>query len=136
MVLKKGRPNNAPFWPFSGHAALWVCVCEGASWVGFKGSQKASHHFWGPHLDMIPMLWWDGALLRVNRGSTNYILLGLVLATHYHQPTKSWAWQSYDQSTVIPAALRNAFQNSLFVQPGSDSSRKLSKPKFYHDQTD
>ncbi|CAJ1398374.1 unnamed protein product [Effrenium voratum] len=50
--------------------------------------------------------------------STNYILLGLVLATHYHQPTKSWAWQSYDQSTVIPAALRNAFQNSLFVKEG------------------
>ena len=47
--------------------------------------------------------------------STNYILLGLVLATHYHQPDSPWSWQQYDQFTVIPKALQKAFQHSKFV---------------------
>jgi len=50
--------------------------------------------------------------------STNYILLGLVLATHYHQPDSPWSWQDYDQFTVIPKALQKAFQHSKFVMSG------------------
>ncbi|CAK9036112.1 Putative sodium-coupled neutral amino acid transporter 10 [Durusdinium trenchii] len=50
--------------------------------------------------------------------STNYILLGLVLATHYHQPDSSWAWQNYDQASVVPKALQKVFKNSKFVMSG------------------
>ena len=50
--------------------------------------------------------------------STNYILLGLVLATHYHQPDSKWAWQDYDQASVVPRALQKAFQHSKFVKEG------------------
>lgn len=46
-----------------------------------------------------------------NYCSTNYVLLGLVLATHFHVPT----WQGYHQQSVIPEALRNAFHHSKFA---------------------
>ena len=50
--------------------------------------------------------------------STNYILLGLVLATHYHRASSAWTWQQYDQTSVVPAALQKAFNHSLFVKEG------------------
>lgn len=50
--------------------------------------------------------------------STNYILLGFVLATHYHKEGTSWSWQAFDQMEVIPAALRKAFGHSKFVNAG------------------
>ena len=50
--------------------------------------------------------------------STNYILLGLVLATHYHRAGSDWSWQDYDQASVVPAALQKAFNHSLFVMQG------------------
>ena len=50
--------------------------------------------------------------------STNYILLGLVLATHYHRAGSAWSWQDYDQTSVVPAALQKAFAHSLFVKSG------------------
>lgn len=50
--------------------------------------------------------------------STNYILLGLLLATHHHRAGDSWDWEGYDQRTVIPAALRKALPSSIFVNPG------------------
>lgn len=50
--------------------------------------------------------------------STNYILLGLVLANHYHKSGSTWSWEGYSQISVIPAALRRAFQKSEFVMAG------------------
>eukprot|EP00930_Biecheleria_cincta_P056433 TRINITY_DN42564_c0_g1_i1.p1 TRINITY_DN42564_c0_g1~~TRINITY_DN42564_c0_g1_i1.p1 ORF type:complete len:444 (-),score=52.62 TRINITY_DN42564_c0_g1_i1:39-1265(-) len=50
-----------------------------------------------------------------NYCSTNYILLGLVLATHYNVTGSAWVWQSYPQQSVIPEALRAAFHDSKFA---------------------
>lgn len=50
--------------------------------------------------------------------STNYILLGLLLANHYHKSGQSWFWEDYNQFSVIPAALRKAFGHSRFVLYG------------------
>lgn len=50
--------------------------------------------------------------------STNYILLGLILARYSHRIGTPWSWQAYDQLTVIPAPLRNAFNESKFVVSG------------------
>jgi len=47
--------------------------------------------------------------------STNYILLGFVLANH----ASSDSWRSYDQMTVIPESLRDSFQRSVFVNEGT-----------------
>jgi CubicO group peptidase (beta-lactamase class C family) len=51
--------------------------------------------------------------------STNYILLGLVLANHYHKTGSTWSWQGYDQMSVIPDALRKAFHASRFITSGT-----------------
>lgn len=51
--------------------------------------------------------------------STNYILLGLVLANHYHKKGSTWSWRGLDQKSVIPAALRSAFEHSEFVLSGT-----------------
>ena len=48
--------------------------------------------------------------------SANYILLGLALAYHYDRPA---SWAGYDQRTVIPAGLRQAFNHSAFVNTGT-----------------
>lgn len=50
--------------------------------------------------------------------STNYILLGLVLAGHYHRQDTTWSWQDLDQASVIPDALRKAFNHSQFALSG------------------
>ena len=50
--------------------------------------------------------------------STNYILLGFVLATHHHRTGTAWSWQDYDQASVVPAALQKDFTQSLFVKQG------------------
>lgn len=50
--------------------------------------------------------------------STNYILLGLVLARHSHKVGTGWSWQSYDQMDVIPAPLRAAYSRSRFATAG------------------
>jgi len=50
--------------------------------------------------------------------SANYVLLGLVLARHWHDQQgagAAWSWQAYDQRTVIPSALRALFPNSTFA---------------------
>jgi CubicO group peptidase (beta-lactamase class C family) len=48
--------------------------------------------------------------------SANYVLLGLVLARHYHQQgAAAWSWQAYDQRTVIPDARQSLFPNSTFA---------------------
>ena len=53
--------------------------------------------------------------------STNYILLGLVLANHYHRDGDAWSWQAYDQKTVVPSALRKAglLDASTFADSGA-----------------
>lgn len=51
--------------------------------------------------------------------STNYILLGLLLARHFHDSRQTWSWQGYDQRTVFPKALRGDFNHSNFVLGGS-----------------
>jgi len=51
--------------------------------------------------------------------STNYILLGLVLANHYHKNGSTWSWQGYDQLSVIPGALQKAFKTSQFLTAGT-----------------
>jgi len=51
--------------------------------------------------------------------STNYILLGLILANHHHKVGSTWSWQGYDQQSVIPDALRKAFARSQFVTSGT-----------------
>lgn len=51
--------------------------------------------------------------------STNYILLGFVLANHLHKSGASWSWQGYNQLSVIPDALQKAFQTSKFVTAGT-----------------
>lgn len=50
--------------------------------------------------------------------STNYILLGLVLARHHHTQGMPWSWEAFDQLSVIPHALRAAFDQSEFVMSG------------------
>ena len=50
--------------------------------------------------------------------STNYILLGFVLATHHHRAGTAWSWQDYDQASVVPTALQKDFTQSLFVKHG------------------
>ena len=50
--------------------------------------------------------------------STNYILLGLVLARHAHVDGQPWSWESYDQLSVVPVAMRRQFNRSLFVTRG------------------
>lgn len=47
--------------------------------------------------------------------STNYILLGLVLATHLAAP--SGDWRGYEQMSVVPSALR--LRHSRFVDAGT-----------------
>merc|ERR1712194_1006378 len=50
--------------------------------------------------------------------STNYILLGLVLANHWHNgPTGSW--EAFDQFSVIPEALQKDFVKSEFIMKGA-----------------
>lgn len=51
--------------------------------------------------------------------STNYILLGFILANHYHKVGSTWSWQGYDQLSVIPEALLKAFGASQFVTSGT-----------------
>jgi len=46
--------------------------------------------------------------------STNYILLGMVLATHMTNGT----WKDYNQATVFPEHLRESFSRSVFVDKG------------------
>jgi CubicO group peptidase (beta-lactamase class C family) len=53
--------------------------------------------------------------------SANYVLLGFVLANHYHKNGTTWSWTSYDQKTVIPDALRKAFNHSKFALSGTCS---------------
>mmetsp|Transcript_55413 Transcript_55413/g.124547 ORF Transcript_55413/g.124547 Transcript_55413/m.124547 type:complete len:420 (-) Transcript_55413:34-1293(-) len=48
--------------------------------------------------------------------STNYVMLGLVLLRFQH--SEAWAWQSYNQKTVIPAGIRNQFNESKFALSG------------------
>ena len=49
--------------------------------------------------------------------STNYILLGLALASHQASP---WDWRRVDQkSLAIPSFLRSGFSDSLFVDKGA-----------------
>jgi len=64
--------------------------------------------------------------------STNYILLGLVLANHL---STAESWQSYDQMTVIPQALRAAFNHSVFADKGACSeytqTHGFMAPGFY-----
>uniref|UniRef100_A0A6U6KSB7 Beta-lactamase-related domain-containing protein n=1 Tax=Zooxanthella nutricula TaxID=1333877 RepID=A0A6U6KSB7_9DINO len=50
--------------------------------------------------------------------STNYVLLGLLLAQHYHKNGTGWSWEAYDQAAIFPAALRKAFPQSKFVTAG------------------
>mmetsp|Transcript_95 Transcript_95/g.258 ORF Transcript_95/g.258 Transcript_95/m.258 type:complete len:439 (-) Transcript_95:49-1365(-) len=48
--------------------------------------------------------------------STNYVMLGLVLLRFHH--SESWAWQSYNQLTVLPDAIRQQFNESRFAISG------------------
>lgn len=51
--------------------------------------------------------------------STNYILLGLVLASHARHAGSEWTWQEYDQTQVIPRALRRIINRSAFIDAGT-----------------
>lgn len=55
--------------------------------------------------------------------STNYILLGLVLAGHYHRRGSAWSWRAYEQLSVIPAAMRHTFRHSSFALAGTCQDR-------------
>jgi len=64
--------------------------------------------------------------LRFNPGtrqsycSTNYILLGLVLANHLgRSESGDWSWKNYDQMSVVPEKLRPFLQSSVFVNTGT-----------------
>jgi len=51
--------------------------------------------------------------------STNYVILGLVLAAHQHSGSGGpRSWTDLDQKAVIPEPLRAAFARSAFVQAG------------------
>mmetsp|Transcript_117297 Transcript_117297/g.373673 ORF Transcript_117297/g.373673 Transcript_117297/m.373673 type:complete len:437 (+) Transcript_117297:65-1375(+) len=50
--------------------------------------------------------------------STNYILLGLLLAHHGRAAGQPWSWQGFDQLSVVPKDLRGAFSHSKFANNG------------------
>jgi len=64
--------------------------------------------------------------------STNYILLGMVLANHR---TTSTQWQAYDQTTVFPPSVRKTFNSSTFVDKGACSAytpvHGIMAPSYY-----
>jgi len=55
-----------------------------------------------------------------NYCSTNYILLGLVLARHLSEDSASW--RKYDQLSVIPSASRGLYKHSVFADQGACSA--------------
>jgi CubicO group peptidase (beta-lactamase class C family) len=64
--------------------------------------------------------------------STNYILLGMVLANHL---TTDANWQNYDQRTVFPESIRASLNKSMFIDKGSCSEytpvHGIMAPSFY-----
>jgi hypothetical protein len=65
--------------------------------------------------------------------STNYILLGMVLANHLGD-TKG-EWKSYDQRSVFPASIRADLNKSMFIDKGTCSKytpvHGIMAPSFY-----
>eukprot|EP00041_Stephanoeca_diplocostata_P029915 m.892545 g.892545 ORF g.892545 m.892545 type:complete len:407 (+) comp23656_c1_seq14:41-1261(+) len=94
----------------------------------FDGEDYAQYQFSHRHYDFSPIEIigkYVPGRLRYSPGSrqsycsTNYVLLGLVLANHIHGTSGSnYSWSTYHQKDVIPAALREAFKTTDFVNHG------------------
>ena len=63
--------------------------------------------------------------------STNYILLGMLLANHRTESN----WKEYDQASVFPESMRKSFGRSVFVNEGRCRDytpvRGIMAPSFY-----
>ena len=77
-----------------------------------------------------PIPWWSPASgSRQRYCSTNYILLGLLLANYRASPSSFSSgpdgWKAYDQKSVVPSVTRHLYANSTFALEGACSKHTV-----------